>query len=123
MVKNNDTSEFSTKRLIKKKEKVFRKYGWGGWPVGQPSFWSSRRGVKFQRKFKKEVWTSFRGLGRAGLSASPPALFFVSEGGVRPKKIFRGGKEGHRGANDTYGKDSKVRGFSRGLLSLFYYED
>ena len=57
----------------------------------QPSFCSSRGGVKFQRKFKKEVWTSFRGLGRAGLSASPPALFFISEEGGTPQKNFQGG--------------------------------
>ena len=53
----------------------------------QPSFCSSRGGVKFQRKFKKDVWTSL---------GSP-------RGGVSPKKIFRGGgKEGYRGLINTY---------------------
>ena len=62
----------------------------------QPSLGSSRGGVKFKRKFKKDVWTSL---------GSP-------RGGVSPKKIFRGGgKEGYRGLINTYGQESKLDDF------------
>ena len=80
MVKNNGASEFSTKRLIKKKEKVFRKYGWGGWPVGLSAspppalpalFLVFEEGGKISKKIQKRGLDLFKRAGQGWPIGSP----------------------------------------------------
>ena len=66
-------------------------------------------GGKISKKIQKRGLDLFKRAGQGwpiGQPSSP--LFCLRGGGYAPKKFSGGGKEGHRGANDTYGDSQSV---------------